>query len=286
MFILDYSCSLYKDILLQGRLYASQNYICFHSSILRWETYLSLKWKDVTAIKRQCTALVIPNAISICVGKEENFFAWFTTRDSAFLVLSRLWQNTLQEKPVQLKDLWQDIHKYYGDELGLTSDDERDYVDPRLLSPVINNATKTTKSVSIKAENQSSVADNCLNSSSDNGENSSIAILPRVNRRIQLVSSVYNKRIFRNPTTVCLSSSESCADNQKHITPKVEFRVCKIMSSSSSIGQETANLSSESAKPKQSASAKTNKSKQREDTNLEVIPTDMSDSSDSDTNVP
>lgn len=37
----DYSCALQRDILLQGRLYLSENWICFYSNIFRWETLVS-----------------------------------------------------------------------------------------------------------------------------------------------------------------------------------------------------------------------------------------------------
>lgn len=37
----DYSCALQKDILVHGRLYASQNYLCFYANIFRWETLVS-----------------------------------------------------------------------------------------------------------------------------------------------------------------------------------------------------------------------------------------------------
>lgn len=39
----DYSCALQKDILVHGRLYASQNYLCFYANIFRWETSVSQK---------------------------------------------------------------------------------------------------------------------------------------------------------------------------------------------------------------------------------------------------
>jgi len=39
---LDYSCALQKDILLQGRLYLSENWLCFYSNIFRWETTVIL----------------------------------------------------------------------------------------------------------------------------------------------------------------------------------------------------------------------------------------------------
>ncbi|XP_016974191.2 protein Aster-B isoform X9 [Drosophila rhopaloa] len=127
--IVDYSCALQRDILVQGRLYVSQNYVCFHANIFSWETYVSIKWKDVTAITKEKTALVIPNAISIASGKDKYFFATFTSRDKSFLMLFRVWQNTLMNKQFSPQEIWKHVHTCYGEELGLTTDDE-DYIDP------------------------------------------------------------------------------------------------------------------------------------------------------------
>ncbi|XP_033236470.1 serine-rich adhesin for platelets isoform X3 [Drosophila pseudoobscura] len=129
--IVDYSCALQRDILVQGRLYVSQNYVCFHANIFSWETYVSIKWKDVTAITKEKTALVIPNAISIATSKDKYFFATFTSRDKSFLMLFRVWQNTLMNKQFSPQEIWKYVHNCYGEELGLTTDDE-DYIDPTL----------------------------------------------------------------------------------------------------------------------------------------------------------
>lgn len=42
----DYSCALQREILLQGRLYLSENWICFYSNIFRWETTVSRLTRD------------------------------------------------------------------------------------------------------------------------------------------------------------------------------------------------------------------------------------------------
>ena len=39
--IVDYSCALQRDILLQGRIYVTQNYLCFYANIFRWETLVN-----------------------------------------------------------------------------------------------------------------------------------------------------------------------------------------------------------------------------------------------------
>lgn len=127
--IVDYSCAIQKDILVHGRLYVTQNYLCFHANIIVWETRLSIRWKDVTSITKEKTARVIPNAISVCTDNEKHFLTSFTSRDKTYLMLFRVWQNALMDKPINPQELWQWVHTCYGDQLGLTSDDE-DYIDP------------------------------------------------------------------------------------------------------------------------------------------------------------
>ena len=39
---LDYSCALQRDILVHGRLYVSQSWLCFYANIFGWETLVSL----------------------------------------------------------------------------------------------------------------------------------------------------------------------------------------------------------------------------------------------------
>uniref|UniRef100_A0A8C6TIZ4 GRAM domain containing 1Bb n=1 Tax=Neogobius melanostomus TaxID=47308 RepID=A0A8C6TIZ4_9GOBI len=127
--IVDYSCALQRDILLQGRLYLSENWICFYSNIFRWETLLTVQLKDICSMTKEKTARLIPNAIQVCTDSEKHFFTSFGARDRTYMMMFRLWQNALLEKPLCPKELWHFVHQCYGNELGLTSDDE-DYVPP------------------------------------------------------------------------------------------------------------------------------------------------------------
>ena len=93
MFLLDYSCAWQKDILIQGRIYLSSKYLCFHANILNWKTSLCLELRDIDSITRVKTAKVIPNAIEIKSKKEEKyFFASFVTRDKAYGLIVRIWK--------------------------------------------------------------------------------------------------------------------------------------------------------------------------------------------------
>ncbi|XP_076167712.1 protein Aster-B isoform X2 [Ptiloglossa arizonensis] len=132
--IVDYSCALQREILVHGRLYVSLNYICFYANIFSWETLVSIRWKDVRSITKEKTALVIPNALSINTVTDKFFLTSFGARDKTYIMLFRIWQNTLMDhQAMNAADVWQLVHSCYGDELGLTSDDE-DYVPP-LPSP-------------------------------------------------------------------------------------------------------------------------------------------------------
>uniref|UniRef100_A0A3B5KJB4 GRAM domain containing 1A n=1 Tax=Xiphophorus couchianus TaxID=32473 RepID=A0A3B5KJB4_9TELE len=127
--IVDYSCALQKDILLQGRLYLSENWLCFYSNIFRWETTITIQLKDVTSMTKEKTAKLIPNAIQISTDSEKHFFTSFGARERSFMMIFRLWQNALLDKSLSPKELWHIVHQCYGTELGLTSEDD-DYVSP------------------------------------------------------------------------------------------------------------------------------------------------------------
>ncbi|GAV02450.1 hypothetical protein RvY_13015 [Ramazzottius varieornatus] len=131
--LVDHSCALQKDILVQGRLYVSQYHICFYAKILAWETTICTPWKTVTALSKERTAKIIPNALSYTTETgEQNYFTSFGQRDKIFTNLYRIWQGALKEQPMTTAEMWSFVHSQYGDELGLTSDDE-DYVQPAYL---------------------------------------------------------------------------------------------------------------------------------------------------------
>ncbi|XP_071633351.1 protein Aster-B isoform X2 [Temnothorax longispinosus] len=162
--VVDYSCALQREILVHGRLYVSQNYVCFYANIFMWETLVSLRWKDVTSITKEKTALVIPNAILICTVTDKFFLTSFGARDKTYVMLFRVWQNALIGEPMSMAEMWQLVHTCYGDELGLTSDDE-DYVPPL---PVGDDDKLTTRlSVESFSENEAVAMENTSSPTAD-----------------------------------------------------------------------------------------------------------------------
>lgn len=129
--VADYSCALQKDILVHGRMYVTENWICFYANIFRWETVLTVPLKDVTAITKERTIRFIPNAIQVTTATEKYFFASFMSRDKSFLLLFKVWQNSLLGQKMTPLEYWTWIHKLYGSDLGLDEDElPEDYIEP------------------------------------------------------------------------------------------------------------------------------------------------------------
>ncbi|CUA74139.1 putative membrane protein C20F10,07 [Schizosaccharomyces pombe 972h-] [Rhizoctonia solani] len=89
----DYGCAWHREIMIQGRLYISENHLCFYANIFGWITSVTLPFLDVSAIEKRMTAYVIPNAILInTFGGTEYTFASFLTRDTVYDLMQSLWR--------------------------------------------------------------------------------------------------------------------------------------------------------------------------------------------------
>jgi hypothetical protein len=94
---LDYGCALQRDILIQGRLYISENHMCFHANIFGWVTTLVIPFYNVKAIEKRMTAFVIPNAIGVTENSNKHTFASFLARDTAYDVIYNIWKHSRPE---------------------------------------------------------------------------------------------------------------------------------------------------------------------------------------------
>lgn len=89
----DYSCAIQKDILVHGRLYVSQNYLCFHANIIVYETRFVLRWKDVTSISE---------------------WKWFRKiKGSNFWMSKRFWWNFISSVDEKMEKVLVKAYKYY-----------------------------------------------------------------------------------------------------------------------------------------------------------------------------
>ncbi|UJR38575.1 hypothetical protein I4U23_031241 [Adineta vaga] len=155
--IVDYSCAWQKEILIQGRMYISQNYLCFHANFLKWETSLCLKFHDIIGITREKTAKVIPNAIEVRANKNEKyFFASFATRDKSYAMIFRIWQMVLTQQPISSQQIWIMIRESYGNDLDIITDEEDSFNKQSINSTPEKTSPKQEKYQQITPNSQSS----------------------------------------------------------------------------------------------------------------------------------
>ncbi|EGG11635.1 uncharacterized protein MELLADRAFT_46844, partial [Melampsora larici-populina 98AG31] len=88
----DYGCALQRDILVQGRLYISEQHLCFNANIFGWVTTLVLPFSDVVSIEKKMTALIIPNAIQVMTMQSRHTFASFISRDVTYDLMNNIWR--------------------------------------------------------------------------------------------------------------------------------------------------------------------------------------------------
>lgn len=88
----DYGCALVRDILIQGRLYISENHLCFKANIFGWVTNVVVPFSDVVSIEKRMTAFVIPNAIQIATLNAKHNFTSFLSRDATYDLIVNIWK--------------------------------------------------------------------------------------------------------------------------------------------------------------------------------------------------
>ncbi|EPX72351.1 GRAM domain-containing protein [Schizosaccharomyces octosporus yFS286] len=89
----DYGCALQRDIFLHGRLYLSEQHICFNSSIFGWVTSIIIPVTEIVSVEKKSTAVVFPNAIQITTLHARYVFASFISRDTTFQLIITIWKN-------------------------------------------------------------------------------------------------------------------------------------------------------------------------------------------------
>ncbi|XP_066552490.1 GRAM domain-containing protein 2B isoform X2 [Amia ocellicauda] len=86
-----FTCAMQREVLYHGKLYISENYICFYSSVLLKDTKVVIPVTTVAIIKKQNTALLVPNALSIHTSDGEKYiFVSMRNREACFKMLKSL----------------------------------------------------------------------------------------------------------------------------------------------------------------------------------------------------
>ncbi|XP_029908834.1 GRAM domain-containing protein 2A isoform X2 [Myripristis murdjan] len=86
-----YSCALLRDILLQGRLYISRNWLCFYANLFGKDIKVAIPVVSVRLVKKHKTAGLVPNGLAITIDTGQKYvFVSLLSRDSVYDVLRRI----------------------------------------------------------------------------------------------------------------------------------------------------------------------------------------------------
>ncbi|CAH8498845.1 unnamed protein product [Schistosoma mattheei] len=162
--LVDYSCALSKNnngLLLQGRMYITETWVCFYSKIL-YEQKIFLAVNEIVAITKEKTARVIPNAIQILYSKnhERFFFTSFASRERSYAILRKVWENcrnhqTLVQinQTMSIDEILQQIRDMYGDySLAMVEDEEDTDGDAELVPTTFPHMPRTLSDSSLSSQ--------------------------------------------------------------------------------------------------------------------------------------
>lgn len=134
--IADYACALHKDILIQGRVYISINYVAFYSNLFSWITKLVVRLRDISQIHKANTYKVVPNAIHLVMKTgDKHVLASFVARDKSYMMILRLWQNNLLRERMSDQEIKSLVHLGYGKDLGMSDNEELEINSPDPKTP-------------------------------------------------------------------------------------------------------------------------------------------------------
>lgn len=89
----DFSCALYRRILLQGRLYVFQRYVCFWANIFGSTITETIDLQNVTILRKAKTLKIVPNALEFrLIDGGTAFFTSFIYHDNAYRTILLQWQ--------------------------------------------------------------------------------------------------------------------------------------------------------------------------------------------------
>ena len=109
-FVDDFVCALQKRILLQGRMYLFENYLCFHCNIFGYTKKKRIPLTKVKDIRKARTVGFIPNAIVVTWDREREdsvdtvseFFTSFIFRDFVYEKLAYVLSKITSGDPIHI----------------------------------------------------------------------------------------------------------------------------------------------------------------------------------------
>ncbi|CAH8478364.1 unnamed protein product [Schistosoma turkestanicum] len=224
--LVDYSCALSKNnngLLLQGRMYITETWVCFYSKIL-YEQKIFLAVNEIVAITKEKTARVIPNAIQILYSKnhERFFFTSFASRERSYAILRKVWENCRNHQTMSIDEILQQIRDMYGDySLAMVEDEEDTDGDAELVPNTFPHRLRNLSDSSLSSQltgpsKSASLEDVCHSDQPANPDRSSkCSVLGTTDDESKVVVSDADIPLKRVPSFSDPSHSNTIGDEPK-----------------------------------------------------------------------
>ncbi|XP_016328755.1 GRAM domain-containing protein 3 isoform X2 [Sinocyclocheilus anshuiensis] len=109
-----YVCALQKEVPYHGRLYITDSSLCFFSSVLLKDTKVIVPVASVNVLKKQNTALLVPNAISVrTTDREKYLFVSLRNREGCYKLLRSVCPQ-LEDGSAHSSPLWSEAQRSSG----------------------------------------------------------------------------------------------------------------------------------------------------------------------------
>jgi hypothetical protein len=95
----SYVCAYQGDILLQGKMYITDRYLCFHSRIIKYVTKHVYRWEQIENVRKERVAFIFPTAICIQLKQsgKKIVYASFLQRDQAYEKIVSIWSKCIND---------------------------------------------------------------------------------------------------------------------------------------------------------------------------------------------
>lgn len=121
-----YACALVGDILLQGHLYVTENYLGFHSNVFGYVTRIQIPLTSVISITKEKTAKIIPNAVAVSTVDETHTFTSLISRDATFKAMTKSWRKAIARHHLSNVN---DVHDIGVDDMEDEDEIDGDHID-------------------------------------------------------------------------------------------------------------------------------------------------------------
>ena len=128
----DFTCAFRKEILVQGKLYLTEHYICFHSNIIGLVTRFAIPLNAILKMQKKRT-VGIPNAIEFSNLHNKYIFASFLSRDQTYDLIHKVWKMNIRKDGFDVIDLDIDDNEVDSMDSGsiISTDDEDNVIDDK-----------------------------------------------------------------------------------------------------------------------------------------------------------